>query len=390
MRSAPLPGGRLAQSGFASNGILLLSQVPLADFGSQHTSGNDCWGYISPSGRQYALMGLRAGTGFVDLADPGNPQIITTISGPSSLWRDVKVYQDYAYSVSEGGSGIQVFDLSGIDLGNVSLVNTVTGPGTTESHNVAIDEQSGFLYRLGGGPTGANLGLRAFDLSNPAAPVFVGEWHQAYIHDAQFVTYTSGPFAGRQIAFACTDGAVTPGLDIIDVTDKSNIFRVTRRVYGNPAFSHQLWLSPDLQYAYLNDELDENGAFPSTTYIFDVSDINNPVEITPAFTNGNQAITHNLYTRGNYIYQANYTSGLRIYDATNPTNLNEVAWFDTFPGSDPVSFDSLWSVFPYFTQPELLIGSDLQSGALRVVARQPAIGLRVRGRRGADGDLARR
>ncbi len=361
VRSVPGPGAVLSQSGFSASGVLLLSQVPLSDFGAQ-SSGNDCWGYISPSGRQYALMGLRSATGFVEITDPGNPQIVSVQPGPSSLWRDIKVYQHYAYSVSEGGSGIQVFDMSQIDLGTVNLVNTITGPGTSESHNVAIDADSGYLYRLGGGPTGNNLGLRAYSLANPANPTFQGQWNQAYIHDAQFVTYTSGPFAGREIAFACTDGAVTPGLDIIDVTDKSNIFRITRVVYGNPAFSHQLWLSPDRNYCYLNDELDENGFFPSTTYIFDVSDINNPFEVTPAFDNGNFAITHNLYTRGNYVYQANYTSGLRIYDATNPTSLVETAFFDTFPGSDPVSFDSLWSVFPYFTQPELLIGSDLQSG----------------------------
>ncbi len=358
VRSVPGPGAILSQSGFASNGVQLLSQLSLADFGPQHNTGNDCWGYISPAGRQYALMGLSDGTGFVDVTDPGNPQIINVIAGPSSLWRDVKVYGTHAYSVSEGGGGIQVFDLSTIDLGTVNLVNTVTTGGVSSSHNVAIDEVNGFLYRLGGA---SNLGMRAYSLANPANPTFVGQWNLAYIHDAQFVTYTSGPFAGRQIAFACTSGTVTSGLDIIDVTNKSNIFRVTRAVYGNPAFSHQVWLSPDLQYAYLNDELDENGFFPSTTIIFDVSDINNPFELPP-FNNGNTAITHNMYTRGNFIYQANYTSGLRIYDATNPTNLSEVAWFDTFPGSDPASFDSLWSVFPYFTQPQLLAGSDLQSG----------------------------
>ena len=95
-------------------------------------------------------MGTSSSTVFVEVTNPGNPNVVAVRSGPGSLWRDVKTYQNYAYSVSEGGNGIQVFDLSNIDNGNVPLVNTVTTGGTTATHNVAIDETSGYLYRLGG------------------------------------------------------------------------------------------------------------------------------------------------------------------------------------------------------------------------------------------------
>ena len=75
------------------------------------------------------------------------------------------------------------------------------------------------------------------------------------MHDAQVVTYTSGPYAGRQIAFGA-DGAF--GLEIFDVTDKSNMFRLSQTPYPNLGYSHQCWLSDDKQYVYLNDELDES------------------------------------------------------------------------------------------------------------------------------------
>ncbi|MFM9098528.1 MAG: hypothetical protein ACKOQW_09585, partial [Phycisphaerales bacterium] len=39
---------------FDSNGILLKSWIPLNNFTGAPTSGNDCWGYVSPSGREYA------------------------------------------------------------------------------------------------------------------------------------------------------------------------------------------------------------------------------------------------------------------------------------------------------------------------------------------------
>jgi len=82
-------------------------------------NANDCWGYVSATGREYALIGLSNGTAFVDITDPGAARIVTQMSGAQSLWRDIKVYGDYAYAVSEGGGGIQVFDLSEIDAGIV-------------------------------------------------------------------------------------------------------------------------------------------------------------------------------------------------------------------------------------------------------------------------------
>src|SRR5262249_44253661 len=51
----------IAAPEFASDGIQLLSWLPLGELGGA-TSGNSCYGYTSPSGRSYALMGLRNGT----------------------------------------------------------------------------------------------------------------------------------------------------------------------------------------------------------------------------------------------------------------------------------------------------------------------------------------
>ena len=110
------PGYRAGQGGvaggpiedFDASGVTLWSWITVDEFAPVNDGGNDCWGYVSPSGREYALMGLSHGTGFVDITDPGNPVILDFISGPSSLWRDVKTYQEYAYVVTESqgqGSG---------------------------------------------------------------------------------------------------------------------------------------------------------------------------------------------------------------------------------------------------------------------------------------------
>lgn len=353
--------GGIAGGGFESDGVTLMAWLPLNEFwNGPHDNGNDCWGYVSPSGREYAIMGLYGGTGFVEITDPGDPVILEVINGPDGLWRDVKVYQDHVYSVSESGSGIQVMSMADIDNGNVTLVNTVTSGGTQSTHNLAINTDSGYLYRTGGGSNG----LRIYDLADPVNPVYVGEWDERYVHDAQIVSFTEGEYADREIAFCSGgfDGGWTEtGLDIVDVTDKDNLFLVKRLFYANAAYSHQLWLSEDRQFIYLNDELDESWyGSPTTTRIINVSDLENAFEVG-TFTNGNTAIDHNLYVRDGFIFESNYRSGLRIFDAADPSNPVEVGYFDTYPDNDGVDYNGLWSNYPFFPS-GTVIGSDRERG----------------------------
>ncbi len=362
--------GRQPPAGFASSGIILGSWVTLGEFGGATTSLDDCWGYVSPSGREYALIGLSNGTGIVEVTDPMNAQIITVIDGPNSIWRDIKTYQQFAYAVSEGGGGIQVIDLSQVDNGVATLVNTVTTGGRLASHNVIINVDSGFLYRAGGGGSPVR-GLRVYDLSTPSNPVFVGEWNNRYCHDAQVVNWTAAPFAGREIAICFANdgsGGGNAGIDILDVSDKSNITIVgsvnltAPPVFDHPAvFSHQGWMSPDRSLIYFGDEIDE-GVFgtPTTTRIIDISDLTNPTQVA-TFTNGNSARDHNVYTLGDLIFEANYRSGVRVFNASDPLAPVEIAFFDTYPADDDARFNGLWNVFPYFPS-GTFIGSDIEKG----------------------------
>ncbi|OAB62323.1 hypothetical protein AY599_11165 [Leptolyngbya valderiana BDU 20041] len=342
---------------FDSHNVTLLSWIPLSAFPGSHGSGNDCWGYTSPSGREYAIMGLQRGYGFVEVTDPTNPVIIDWVEGPDSGWHDVKVMGHYAYGVSEGGSGIQVMDLSEIDDGRVALIRNKTQLGHQSTHNIISNPDSGYIYLCGANI--ANGGLIAVSLTDPENPTIVGQWSTHYVHDAQVVSYTSGPYAGREIAF-CLNGF--DGLEIVDVTDKSNMFLVGRSDYAQLRYTHQAWLSDDRQYLYLNDELDEGDSVSvTTTRVFDVSDISNP-QLASTFTTGLPAIDHNNYVKGDMLYQANYRSGLRVWDlSADPLNPTEVAWFDTFPGSDQANFNGAWSTYPYFDSGIVLI-SDIERG----------------------------
>lgn len=354
-------GGGGERSDFESSRVKLFAWLPLGDFGKNIDNGNSCWGYVSPSGREYALMGLSSGTSFVEITDPGNPKIITTLAGPVSLWRDVKAYGHYAYAASEGGDGIQVFDMADIDNGNVTFVRNVTEGGTTATHTLLLNPDSGYLYRAGGGGNG----LRIYDLNeDPATPKYVGAWSDKYTHEAQIINYTSGEYEGREIAFACgglNSGWTDTGLDILDVTDKSKIVKLGWVSWPNAGYSHQIWVSDDRRYAYIDDELDEYYYGDKTrTIVIDISDLTKPT-FAGDFTNGNPAIGHNLYVRGNRLFQANYRSGLRIFDISDPLNGKEIAWFDTFPDNDRPNFNGLWNNYPFFPS-RTIIGSDIERG----------------------------
>lgn len=357
------PGTELDMNQFPKRNAELLAWLPLDRFEGDHGAGNDCWGYVSPSGREYAIMGLEKGFGFVEITDPTNPVILTVIPGPASTWSDVKIIGHHAYGVSEGGAGIRVMDLSQIDNGIVTLVNTKQQNGHSSTHNIVSNPDSGFVYLVGANIS--NGGLVAVDVTtDPADPNIVGAWNQMYIHDAQVVTFHEGPYAGREIAYCLAGfggGSDQTGLRIVDVTDKDNMFTVSTALWSRARYAHQGWLSTCRKYIYINDELDEgNSVENTTTRIFNVEDIENPYYVGTATTDL-PAIDHNLYTTERLMFQANYRSGLRVFDITDRENPYEIAYFDTYPEDDDASFNGAWSTYPYFPSGSVLI-SDIERG----------------------------
>ncbi len=354
---------------FTSNNIVLLGWLPLSSLDAGASAGSNCWGYTAPSGREYAIIGVSNGTAFVEITDPGKPDLVYFHPGLSSSWRELKaIAAGYAYVVSEAGDGIQVFDLTQIDNGVVTWVrNVTTGACTTSTHTISVNEQTGFLYRNGGscGPCsgGAEQGLVIYNIANPSNPSFVAHWNTKYVHDSQIVVWNrAGAYLGKELAFCSTNdscGGGTESITILDVTNKSSITTVKTLTYANSGFSHQTWLSADQRYLYHDDEGDDSFS-PSLTRIFDVSNPASAVFVG-SFTSGAASIDHNLYVKGNRIYEANYRSGLRVFDNTNPTAPVQIAWFDTYPDDDEPEFNSLWGNYPFYSS-GTVIGSDIEKG----------------------------
>ena len=336
---------------YPCEGLDLLSAWPLDSLGGG-ANGNDCWGWVDPaSDREFLLFGRSNGLSIVEVTDPVNPAFLAQVPTATvqSLWRDVKVFDNHAFVVSEAaGHGIQIIDLTQVlDVtdGPVQLTPVSQYLGFGNAHNIAMNESTGYAY--GVGTNTAAGGLHAVDVSDPTTPMPAGTYEGAYTHDAQVVSY-QGPDAdhqGEELAF-CFNGSA--GVAIVNVTDKTDMQLVSSFTYAQSAYTHQGWLNEDHTMVYFNDELDEQGFGNGTrTYIADVSDLDNPF-VVGYYEADNTAIDHNLYIRGDKVYASNYLSGLRISSIGEDGSLTPYAYFDTNPESDDVSFDGTWSNYPYF------------------------------------------
>lgn len=359
---------------YPCNGYDLQSEIDLNILGSDR--GSDSWGWTDPQdGKEYAIIGLGNGTAFIDISDPINPVYLAKINGHtgSSTWRDIKVYQNHAYIVTDvngDDDGMQVFDLTRLrDISNppqtLAPDNRYTGFG--DAHNIVINEDTGFAYAVG--TSTFNGGGHFIDLSNPANPVAAGGSNiGGYTHDAQVVIY-DGPDndyndGTRELYFGSNEDKIV----IIDVTNKNNPSLIKEINYSNDGYTHQGWLTEDHRYFILGDELDERDfGFDTRTIIFDLQDLDaqNPPRFE--YFGPTEAIDHNAYVRGDQLFLSNYKAGLRVLDISDIENNNivEEGFFDTFPGSNSADFEGAWSVYPYFASGNIVI-SDINRGFILV------------------------
>ncbi len=223
---------------YPCDGYDFLGRISLSDFDAQ--SGNDSWGWTdSTTGKEYAIMGLDNGTAFIDISDAENLVYLgklPTHSG-NSLWRDIKVYNNHAFVVSEaGGHGMQVFDLTKLREVNAppaTFEDDARYTGFGNAHNIVINEESGFAYVVGTERNDQFRGGAHFvNIQDPKNPEAAGGYAEnGYSHDAQVITY-DGPdsdYTGREIYVGANEDQVI----IADVTDKSNPTFIASIEYSN-------------------------------------------------------------------------------------------------------------------------------------------------------------
>ncbi len=398
---APIVGGKVdctsrkAKNLFDCNDVDLLGFLPVSAIGGERGINlNDDWGWTDPeTGKEYALVGRTDGAAFVDISNPSRPvyvgQLMRTPGANVSAWRDIKTYKDHAYIVSDGAGdhGMQVFDLTKLRQYKgtpISFKPDTVYHNIHSAHNIVINEESGYAYAVGSSSGGETCGggLHMIDIRDPDHPKFAGCFSDpqtgrsstGYTHDAQCVMY-HGPdrdYQGREICL----GSNETMLSIADVTDKQNPKAISRIGYPNVGYTHQGWLTDDQRYFLMDDELDEiqqmQAGTPlagTRTLIWDLSDLDDP-QLMKEFLGATKASDHNLYIKGNLVFESDYAAGLRILDISDIRNPVEVAFFDTSPfGENMPGFSGSWSNYPFFKSGNVAVTS-IREG-LFIVKKRP-------------------
>ena len=291
---------------------------------------NDCWGYTAPDGREYALLGVNNGTSIIDITDAVNAVEVEFISSPTSTWKDIKTYQNYAYVVTEAANEMQIIDLSNLP-NSATLVNTYTN-FVTNPHNIYVDEQAGILY----GAEDFNFGqsIRMISLADPVNPVelhaFGSDCHDMFAQDG--VLYVAEGVDGTIGIFDVSNTSIVPPL-------------VNRVSIPSPGYVHNVWVTEDNNYLMSTEETSGK-----TVKMWDISNLNN-VQLLDDYLGPND-LAHNAHIKGDYCYLSHYAAGLRIVNISDPSNIFEEEFYDT---------PSSWGAWPFFDSGKILI-SDVPGG----------------------------
>lgn len=373
---------------YPCSNIDLLSHVPVAALSSVSNSANDIWGHVDLNNRrEYAIVGMQASIAVVDVTEPTSPVVVGEITGQSTTWRDIKVYQYFdstsgrfkAYAYASADSVTEGFSI--IDLNNlperVSLVRRNTDDN--RAHNIYI---SNVDYTLNTPLAGATSQLhlvgqdsnggafRSYALSAPQAPtpsyIPNGLTRADYTHDASSMHITDA--RAQTDCVNSTASGCTVMLDfnessmrLWDHTDSNSTSELSNTSYNEVAYTHSGWFSEDKQYAFVHDELDErNFSLNTRVMIFDISSLTAPV-LAGIWSSNNGTIDHNGYVRGNRYYMSNYERGLTVLDISDPTAPEEAGFFDTYPAFNSTNFNGAWGVYPFLPSGNILV-SDIQRG----------------------------
>jgi choice-of-anchor B domain-containing protein len=269
-------------------------------------------GYVDVNNNEYALIGAGNGLAIVDVTDPTNPNLLFTVPANNSLWREVAVYQNYAYTCTEGGGGVTIVDLSNLPNSYSTSVYDGDGPIAGQlgsAHTIQVFDEYLYIFGADVGVGGAII----CSLSNPAVPTYVGLYDLQYIHDGYVrndTLWAAEIYAGQ--------------FTVIDVTNKANPnLLAAQSTPGN--FTHNTWLSDNSQFLFTTDEV-PNAPVGS----YDITDIQN-IQLVDAYVTDLMPSeeVHNVRVLDDFLVNPSYGSQITIVDALYPDNLIEIASFPT-------------------------------------------------------------
>ena len=313
------------------------------------------WGWTADNGKEYALITSQApgGLSVVDISDPKTPKLNAFVAaGHNSLWFETTAYKNFAYVVSqEGNIGLMIVDMAPVQTGQPAKLITNFTTKFRNAHTIYVDTTvtPARLYATYNGVTGVMI----LSLENPAAPVelgrIVGETHD--MHARGNFLYMNTQYRGTVEIWNVANPAAPTKVSVINLSAKS--IELGEMSAGQQTIAHNCWLSDNGKTLYTSEEV-----LKTSTKAWDISTIATPKYLTKYLASPN-IIDHNVYVKGNKLYAAHYTAGLRILDISNPAVMKEVAFHR--PSSSTALYGGTWGAYPFFKSGNIT-WSDMDAG----------------------------
>jgi len=320
---------------------------------------SDVWGYADNQNREYAILGVMFGTYFIDVTDPVNPVVIDYVASKDQVnhgvHRDYKTYQNYCYAVSdEGQNSLQIIDMQYLpDSVHVVYDSDVF---SKRCHNIFISDEK--LYLASNTVGNSFNAMDVFSLANPESPTFLSTLFSTqfyHVHDV---------FVKNDTAY-CSNG--NDGLFVYDYSDPVNPSLISSlTMYPQQGYNHSSWVTDDSRTIVFADE--NHG---KAMKLYDIADIQNPALYgmfqtnllnVPNPSSQDGSIPHNPFIVGDKVIISYYHDGVQIYDISDPSNVTNVAYYDTYPQSVNYSgYQGCWGVYPYLPSGKIL-ASDISNG----------------------------
>lgn len=353
-----------AQVTYPSSNINLVGFInPETVMGVDNIKYSGCWGYQQTSkNKEYAIVGSSTGTYFIDITAPATPTVCDYVKGkqPSPcIWREVNVYQNYAYVVSDDPSpnSFQIIDMKYLP-DSVHVV--YDGKSFFErAHTVTVDGNK--LYVAGiTFSNSATSAMRVYSLATPSVPVLLRSLAQDY----PSINYVHDMFVRNDTVFASCGNQ---GLHVYKLT-ASNTFSALGQFtgYTEAGYSHSSSITKDGKHLVFCDEVPTDLSIK----IADISNMSN-ITLTSMFRPNLNVdfVGHNPYVLGNYVFVSCYEDGLNLYNISNPLSPTLAGYFDTYPQGGANfgnnygtgSYNGNWGAYPYFKSGYIL-ACDMQNG----------------------------
>lgn len=323
---------------------------------------NDIWGWTSPEGREYAIMGSNDSTYFLDITNPENPKVVDVESGYSEMvvHRDYTTHKHYCYAVNDDVFGtIQIFDLQHLP-DSVEKVYDTFEHGT-KIHNVFSD--NGRLYLASNetfsGSNGFNsIPMTVLSLDDPENPTFLSNLTANQLGFEDSLQHVHDVFVHNDTAY-CSLGS--QGLMIVDYTNPKSPKIISHiENYPRSGYNHSSWTTANRETLVFADE-----THGKPLKVYDITNPKNP-DLKELFgSNWHEgSVPHNPLIKDNLVYVSYYHEGLQIYDISDPANPYFVSGYDTYPENDAGSYEGYkgcWGVYPFF-ESGTIAATDMQNG----------------------------